>query len=168
MSRKLLPAVTFAAGLLVGASTLALGETRTAVEEAPDSLVTGIGGVFFKARDPESLREWYGRHLDLEAGPGGVHFLWREHGEPGRVVRTVWSVFPDDTDYFGSSGQRLMVNYRVRDLDALLSRLATEGIHPVKGTEAYPYGRFAWIEDGEGNRVELWEPPASPDRQERR
>lgn len=161
MNRALLPVLTFAAGLLVGGSASAFAGARTGAEGPADDLVTGIGGVFFKARSPESLRAWYGRHLGLDVGPQGTDFLWRERGEPDRAGRTVWNVFPRETDYFGSPDQQFMVNYRVRDLDAVLSRLAGEGIHPVKDPEDHPYGRFAWIEDGEGNRVELWEPPRS-------
>lgn len=158
MTRTVMTVLPFLGGLLVGMSDLA--GTRNAVgEEARVPSVRGIGGVFLKARSPEDLREWYRRHLGLEAGPQGADFLWRSHDRPDRVERTVWSVFPRDSDYFGSSGQQFMVNYIVDDLDGLLARLAESGIHPVKDPEEYPYGRFAWVLDGEGNRIELWEPP---------
>ena len=156
--RAAMAALIFFGGLLVGMSDLA-GTRDEARAEAREPSVRGIGGVFLRARNPEELREWYRRHLGLEAGPQGADFLWRRHDEPDRVERTVWSVFPHDTDYFGASGQSFMINYIVDDLDGLLARLAESGIHPVKDPEEYPYGRFAWVQDGEGNRIELWEPP---------
>ena len=124
--------------------------------------VTGIGGVFFKADDPEALRGWYREHLDIDAGSQGADFVWRLEDDPERLGRTVWSVFPAGTDYFGDGGQEYMVNYRVSDLDGLLARLREAGVRQVGGTERYPYGSFAWVLDGEGNRVELWEPVEPP------
>jgi catechol 2,3-dioxygenase-like lactoylglutathione lyase family enzyme len=155
--RSIVPGATFALGLLLGVAVADSAEPRGAAQDG--SLVTGIGGVFMKAEHPDSLGDWYRRHLGLEAGPGGFSFLWREHDDPERVGRTVWSLFRGDSDYFGASDQRFMVNYIVRDLDRVLSRLAEAGIRPVKAPESYPYGRFAWVEDGEGHRIELWEPP---------
>lgn len=156
--RTILPVATFVGGLLLGVSATA-GAGPDAGAQEPASPVVGIGGIFLKAEAPEALRAWYRRHLGVEAGPGGHSFLWREHDDPDRVGRTVWSVFPGDTDYFGPGGQDFMVNYIVRDLDAVLARLAAAGIEPVKAPESYPYGRFAWVVDGEGNRIELWQPP---------
>lgn len=162
MVKSAFPAGTFLLGLLLGGTDLfsagpppsgAPSETEV---RAP--LVEGIGGVFFKAEDPGALRGWYQEHLGLEGGPEGTQFLWRDVADSDRVGRTVWSVFPAGTEYFGGPDQQLMVNYIVTDLDALLERLATQGVRPVKPTEAYDFGRFAWIEDGEGNRIELWEP----------
>lgn len=162
------PLATFAGGLLLGASVAAIALLRgTEADAVPlrrqtavEPLVTGIGGVFFKARDPDALRAWYRDHLGLEAGPQGTTFLWRHEDDPGTLGRTVWSVFPEDSDYFGPSGQRFMLNYRVADLDRALTALAAAGVTPVKEPEEYPYGRFAWVEDAEGNRIELWEPPS--------
>lgn len=158
LKRTLVPALTFGAGLLLGASVTAIpavpGQASTSAGQ-----VTGIGGVFLKAGDPDALRDWYDRSLGLEAGPQGATFLWRTPGDPGRPGRTVWSVFPEDTDYFGPSDQQCMVNYIVDDLDAVLARLEARGVRPVKEPESYPYGRFAWVQDGEGHRIELWEPP---------
>lgn len=158
--RSIVPGATFAVGLLLGVAVADSAEPRGAAQQGAAPLVTGIGGVFFRAERPDSLRDWYRRHLGLDAGPQGFSFLWREHDDPQRVGRTVWSLFPGDTDYFGDSDQPFMVNYIVRDLDRVLSRLADAGIQPVKAPESYPYGRFAWVEDGEGHRIELWEPPA--------
>ena len=131
------------------------------IERAAAGRVIGIGGVFFEADDPAALRAWYAEHLGMEVGPNGWDFLWRERGEAGRPGRTVWNPFPRESDYFGPGEQQLMVNYIVDDLDALLERLRARGVEQVKPMEEYPYGRFAWVADGEGNRVELWEPPAA-------
>ncbi|MEA2660785.1 MAG: hypothetical protein QOH08_357 [Chloroflexota bacterium] len=121
--------------------------------------VTGVGGVFFRSSDPERLYQWYERHLGLRReGDSAVVLRWADDGPTGS---TVFAIFPSDTEYFGSSGREFMVNLRVRDLDGLLRRLAAEGVQIDPRREAFPYGRFAWITDPDGNRVELWEPPAS-------
>lgn len=123
--------------------------------------VTGIGGVFFKARDRERLGEWYKRHLDIDVQDGGFAvFQWREHADPARPGATVWSLFPEGTEYFGSDAQRAMINYRVADLDAVLAALRREGVNVDERVEETPEGRFGWITDPEGNRIELWQPPA--------
>lgn len=118
--------------------------------------VSGIGGIFFKARDPKQLSAWYREKLGIAADDGHANFAWREHEHPDQVGRTVWSVFPADSDYFGPSSQ-FMVNYRVANLDRMLEQLRGAGI-VVEKVEDYDYGRFAWITDPEGNRLELWEP----------
>ncbi|HEY7119019.1 MAG TPA: VOC family protein [Tepidisphaeraceae bacterium] len=120
--------------------------------------VTGLGGVFFKAADPTGLAAWYERHLGLSGQGGIVNFLWRER-EGDSAGTTVWSVFPKDTEYFRPSQAPFMLNYRVADLDALLEALRAEGVEIDPRREDSEYGRFAWIMDPEGNRVELWEPP---------
>ena len=120
--------------------------------------VTGIGGIFFKARDPLALRRWY--HERLGIGSGAEHwavFAWREADSNARG-ETVWSVFAADTTYFGESSQQAMVNYRVFDLDGLLQRLERDGVRVLPDRHADDNGRFAWIVDPEGNRIELWEP----------
>jgi predicted enzyme related to lactoylglutathione lyase len=111
--------------------------------------VVGIGGVFFRARDPDALRRWYAENLGVELAEEG-HALF-EGGQ------TVWSLFPDDTDYFGPSGQQAMVNYRVDDLDGMLEQLRAAGAEVDDNTEEYDFGRFGWGTDPEGNRFELWE-----------
>ncbi len=123
--------------------------------------VTGIGGMFFKAKDPKALMGWYHRHLGIVVEtPGGASFRWREPDEPEREGYTVWSAFPDDTTYFAPSAKPFMFNFRVADLDALLAELRAGGVPVEDRVEEYEYGRFGWIMDPEGNRVELWEPPA--------
>jgi predicted enzyme related to lactoylglutathione lyase len=108
----------------------------------------GIGGVFFRARDAEALNRWYAEHL----GVAGIE-LW--HQEPGP---TVWSAFAEDTSYFGRPDQQTMVNFRVRDLDAMLAQLRAAGATVDDKTEDDEHGRFGWAADPEGNRFELWEP----------
>ena len=122
--------------------------------------VTGIGGVFFKARDRASLGEWYRRHLGIDVQDGGwALFRWRDHEDPSRLGTTVWSLFPESTEYFGANEQRAMINYRVADLDAVLAALRSEGVKVDERVEETGEGRFGWITDPEGNRIELWQPP---------
>lgn len=121
--------------------------------------VTGIGGIFFKAQDAVALRSWYREHLGIEVeGDGGYTFDWREVAQPDKIGQTVWSVFPGTTKYFAPSQASFMINYRVEDLDAVLEQLRAEGVEIDERIEEYEYGRFAWIMDPEGNRIELWEP----------
>ena len=122
--------------------------------------VTGIGGIFFKARDAEGLREWYRKHLGLPiADWGGVSFDGREAGPGERQTHTIWSVFSGDTRYFEPSTSPFMINYRVDDLDAILAALRAEGCELDARIEESEFGRFGWVMDPEGNKVELWEPP---------
>ncbi|MFK8023519.1 MAG: VOC family protein [Ilumatobacter sp.] len=120
--------------------------------------VTGIGGVFFRSPDPAATRAWYAQHLGLGIDEYGSNFRWRSHAEPGRTAFTQWSAFPNDTNYFGDERQEAMINYRVDDLDALLARLADAGVEIVGEMQSEPFGRFQHVIDGDGRRVELWEP----------
>jgi glyoxylase I family protein len=110
--------------------------------------VTGIGGVFFRAREPEALAAWYAEHLGVSFDP-----LWQQQAGP-----TVWAPFRADTDYFGRPEQAWMVNFRVRDLDAMVAQLRAAGIEVEPGPQEESAGRFARIHDPEGNPIELWEP----------
>jgi predicted enzyme related to lactoylglutathione lyase len=122
--------------------------------------VTGIGGVFFKAQDPEKMRIWYREHLGIDATPeGGAVFEWREAGDSNRRGMTVWAVFPQDTRYFDPSRAPFMVNYRVTNLRETLAELRAKGVPVDERVEESEFGRFGWITDPEGNRIELWEPP---------
>jgi len=122
--------------------------------------VTGLGGLFFKAADPEKMYAWYEKHLGLKRGAeGAVIFSWRNPDDPGKEGMTVWSIFPKTTTYFNPSRASFMMNFRVADLDGLLQALREEGVEVDPHREDYDYGRFAWIMDPEGNRIELWEPP---------
>ena len=123
--------------------------------------VTGLGGIFFKAQDPSALRAWYREHLGLAADEhGSVTFAWRDGERPERTGQTVWALFPADTRYFEPSRAPFMINFRVDDLDGLLSQLRQAGVEVEGRVEEYDYGRFAWVTDPEGHRIELWEPPA--------
>jgi catechol 2,3-dioxygenase-like lactoylglutathione lyase family enzyme len=119
--------------------------------------VTGIGGIFFKAHDPDRLSAWYREHLGIPVEDGHADFTWRDRDRPEEIGRTVWSLFPVETDYFGASSSPFMVNYRVANLDRMLEQLRGAGI-VIEKVEDYDYGRFAWVSDPEGNRIELWEP----------
>ena len=120
--------------------------------------VTGLGGVFFKAKDPEALYQWYEKHLGIQrdAHGGGAVFSWKDDADAEGV--TAWAIFKQDTKYFEPSAQPFMLNYRVENLDALLESLKAEGVWIDPKREDYAYGKFAWIMDPEGNRIELWEP----------
>ncbi|HEY6806861.1 MAG TPA: VOC family protein [Pyrinomonadaceae bacterium] len=121
--------------------------------------VTGIGGIFFKSKDPKALQEWYRKHLGIEsADEEGATFKWREHDDPSKEGWTQWTPFPHDTEYFEPTKVPFMINYRVDDLDGLLAALREEGVAVSDKIESHDYGRFTWITDLEGNRVELWEP----------
>ncbi len=121
--------------------------------------VTGIGGVFFKAKDPKALNEWYRTHLGLDVQDwGGVAFRWAEDN-PGAKGTTIWSPFKEDTSYFAPSTASFMVNYRVEDLHALLAVLRAEGCAVDEKVEESEYGKFGWVMDPEGNKIELWQPP---------
>jgi catechol 2,3-dioxygenase-like lactoylglutathione lyase family enzyme len=128
--------------------------------------VTGIGGIFLRAKDPKALAAWYAQHLGLQLNPyGGASLLWTDQVPPN-TGQTEWSLFPEDTTYFGPGTdnvpQQSMVNYRVDDLDALLAQLTTAAVTIDPHREDYDYGRFAWIVDPEGNRIELWQPLVHP------
>ncbi len=116
----------------------------------------GIGGVFFKARHADELAKWYVDNLGIPQDEDGAYFLSRDESPQ---ARTVFATFENDSTYFGRTDQRFMINFRVDDLDALLERLQKAGVEVLPSREEYDYGRFAWIVDPEGNRVELWEPP---------
>ena len=124
--------------------------------------VTGIGGVFFKAKDPTALGEWYRTHLGMNVEAwGGVAFRWAE--DPSSATgTTIWSPFKDDTTYFAPSPSSFMVNYRVEDLHGLLARLREEGCAVEDRVEESEFGKFGWVMDPEGNKLEIWQPPEEP------
>jgi len=121
--------------------------------------VTGIGGVFFRCSDPEMMREWYKEKLGVPCDEHGAAFPWREKDKPDHMGYTVWSPFDDDTEYFDPSESEFMINFRVDDLDGMLEQLEDAGVEIVGEVQEYEYGRFGWILDPDGNKVELWEPP---------
>lgn len=124
--------------------------------------VTGIGGVFFKTEDPKKIKEWYGKHLGLPVDDYGASFQWIDidHKDATEPAQTVWSPFKSDTEYFQPSQKQFMFNYRVENLVELLKVLKEEGVEIVGEMQEFSYGKFGWIMDPEGNKIELWEPKA--------
>ena len=120
--------------------------------------VTGIGGIFFKCKDPNKIKEWYKTHLGLDTNDYGATFEWREDADPAKKGSTTWSPFNETTKYFEPSTKDFMINYRVENLEALVEQLKNEGVTIVDKIEAFDYGKFVHIIDVEGNKVELWEP----------
>lgn len=122
----------------------------------------GIGGVFFKSADSGRLNQWYAQNLEVPIGDHGASFRWRGWDDPPREHLTAWSIFPATSTYFDPSTAPFMINYIVDDLDAILAKLDAKGVRIDPQREDYDYGRFAWIFDADGNKIELWEPPAKP------
>ena len=123
--------------------------------------VTGIGGIFFKARDPVALRAWYQRHLGIDVQDwGGAAFQWADAAGKPTGGTTIWSVSGGSEDQFAPSPATFMINYRVADLHALVKALRSEGCNVLDKIDESEYSKFAWVIDPEGNKAELWEPPA--------
>lgn len=118
--------------------------------------VTGIGGVFFKTKDPKAVKEWYSKHLGLNTDQWGCTFWWMD--ENRNKCSTQWSPFKEDTDHFKPSEKDFMMNYRVENLEELLETLKDEGVVVMKEIQKVEEGKFGWIMDLEGNKIELWEP----------
>ena len=127
-------------------------------QPAESKKVTGIGGIFFKCKDPGKLREWYHTHLGLNTNPYGAVFEWRQGDDSTRKGFTNWSPFKETTKYFEPSTADFMINYRVGNLESLVDQLKKEGVTITDTIQAVPYGKFVHIMDVEGNKVELWEP----------
>jgi catechol 2,3-dioxygenase-like lactoylglutathione lyase family enzyme len=126
--------------------------------------VTGIGGIFFKTADVEKTREWYREHLGIGDDSGYVSFEWRELEAPDQTGSTQWCLFKQQSKYFDPSGSTFMVNYRVADLHGLMKALEEEGVEICGKPEDTEFGKFGWIMDPEGNKIELWEPPVETDK----
>jgi predicted enzyme related to lactoylglutathione lyase len=120
--------------------------------------VTGIGGIFFKCKDPKRMKDWYKTHLGLNTNDYGATFEWREESDSTKKGQTQWSPFDETTKDFEPSTKDFMINYRVADLEGLVEELKKEGVTIVDKIESYDYGKFVHIIDMEGNKVELWEP----------
>jgi glyoxylase I family protein len=130
--------------------------TDSAVRER----VQGIGGFFFRSADPDALAQWYQRHLGIDPVPKDYNqAAWRQGAGP-----TAFAPFPKDTPHFGSLSQSWMLNFRIRNLDAIVAQLRAAAIVVEVDPEAYPNGRFARLHDPDGNPVELWEPAGSGER----
>ena len=123
--------------------------------------VTGIGGIFFKTKEPKVLGQWYAQHLGIDVQAwGGASFPWRDAADPEQSGSTLWSLFPADTKYLDPSTAPFMLNYRVADLDAMLAQLRAAGVQVDEKVDESEFGRFGWAMDPDGNRFELWQPPA--------
>ena len=122
--------------------------------------VTGLGGVFFKTNDPKKIKEWYEKHLGMNMDAYGHSFRWKDlnNSDAKAPALTAWSPFKDDTKYFSPSEKEFMFNYRVENLVELIKVLNEEGVTVIGEIEEYPYGKFGWIMDPDGNKIELWEP----------
>lgn len=120
--------------------------------------VTGIGGIFFKCKDPDAVKSWYKKHLGFNTDEWGTNFEWRQGDKTDKKGFTQWSPFPKDTDYIEPSKKEFMINYRVHDIEALVKELKKEGVTILDEIETYEYGKFVHIIDIEGNKIELWEP----------
>ena len=164
--------IQWAAYLAIAVIAFALGSATSrakgpevahaAVQEAEGPGVTGLGGIFFKTTDPASLLDWYRTHLGITAEEwGGFAFQWLEKEDPEETGYTVWGSFPESAEYFGPGDQSYMINYRVADLERLLVALREAGVEVVGQMEEHPNGKFAWVLDPEGRRIELWEPVPS-------
>ncbi len=125
-------------------------------DEISKGRILGIGGIFFKSDQPDQLRDWYQQKLGVAAGPEGHMFPWRQHDAPDTELFTVWSVFPSSSKYMDAP---FMINYIVDDLDALLAKISSAGVRIDPKREDHEYGRFAWIYDLDGHKIELWQPP---------
>ena len=123
--------------------------------------VTGIGGIFFKAKDAPALQAWYKRHLGIDVQPwGGAAFTWTDGDGKAIGGTTAWSIASTQSNQFAPSNATFMVNYRVEDLHALVKVLREEGCNVLEKVDESEYGKFAWVIDPEDNKVELWQPPA--------
>lgn len=120
--------------------------------------VTGIGGIFFRSKNPQEIREWYGQHLGLAINPYGSSFESRNANRPEEINYLQWSPFDENTEYFNPSEKEFMINYRVQNIEGLVKQLRENGITIVDEIETFDYGKFVHIMDPEGNKIELWEP----------
>ncbi|ANM30100.1 hypothetical protein ABI59_11730 [Acidobacteria bacterium Mor1] len=120
--------------------------------------VTGIGGVFFISPDRKKSMQWYRERMGIDSESWGKVYLWREHERPEKTGYTVWSVFPHGADKFEPGGKSFMVNYRVDDIDGMIADMKANGVEVVGETEQHENGKFAWVLDPDGNKIELWQP----------
>lgn len=120
--------------------------------------VKGIGGIFFKSKDPQATNDWYSQHLGLKTNPYGSMFEYRESENPEKKAYTQWSPFAQDTSYFEPAKNEFMINYRVEDLEKLVTELRKEGVTICDDIAVFEYGKFVHILDNEGRKIELWEP----------
>jgi predicted enzyme related to lactoylglutathione lyase len=120
--------------------------------------VTSVGGIFFKSKDPEKMKEWYNKNLGLVTNEYGSLFEFRQSDEPDKKGYLQWTPFPEKTEYFEPTEKEFMINYRVENLEELVGELRKDGVIIVDDIESYEYGKFIHILDPENNKIELWEP----------
>ena len=157
MIKKLLVILVLSATFVLGYSFKAIINNQSN-EKTKMKKVTGIGGIFFKCKDPEKMREWYKTHLGLNTNQYGAVFEWFQGADSTKKGFTQWSPFKETTKYFEPSDKDFMINYRVQDLEALVAQLKSEGVTIKDKVETVEYGKFVHIIDVEGNKIELWEP----------
>jgi len=146
-------AMTFTLGFALNSITTGNSNSQQSIKK-----VTGIGGIFFKCKDPNKMREWYQTHLGLNTNKYGTVFEWRQGADTTQKGFTQWSPFNEKTKYFEPSTKDFMINYRVANMEALVAELKKNGVTIVDTIETVEYGKFVHILDVEGNKVELWEP----------
>jgi predicted enzyme related to lactoylglutathione lyase len=146
-------AATFCCGFAFRSVT-----TNDSIDHTTMKRVTGIGGIFFKCKDPNKVREWYSTHLGLNTHQYGAVFEWRQATDSTKKGFSQWSPFNEKTKYFEPSTKEFMINYRVDDLEALVAELKKEGVTVTDTIHTFGFGKFVHIMDVEGNKVELWEP----------
>jgi predicted enzyme related to lactoylglutathione lyase len=147
--------VTFAFGLGFAFKTLTINQIK---DKTTMKKVTGIGGIFFKCKDPKKMTEWYQKHLGLNTNPYGATFEWYESVNSSKKGQTQWTPFSETTKYFEPSTKDFMINYRVENLEVLVEELKKNGVTIVDTIETVDFGKFVHILDAEGNKIQLWEP----------
>jgi catechol 2,3-dioxygenase-like lactoylglutathione lyase family enzyme len=154
MKQSIIITLAFIATFSLGFAFKTIITTNTTIKK-----VTGIGGIFFKCKDPKKMTEWDKNHLGLNTNPyGGATFDWYEGADSTKKGQTQWQPFAETTKYFAPSTKDFMINYRVENLEALVDELKKNGVTIVDAIENVDYGKFVHILDGEGNKVQLWEP----------
>jgi len=144
--------------LLLVAFSLGYGFNALTHQTVSGPRVTGIGGIFFKAQNPATLRAWYEKNLGMHMVQGSTNFAWYQGADSTKKGITLWTPFKETTKYFQPSDKQFMIDYRVEQLDALLIKLKASGILPVDSVQRVSYGSFVHLMDPEGNKIELWEP----------
>jgi predicted enzyme related to lactoylglutathione lyase len=157
MKKKILITLTLVTAFGLGFAFKSI-ITKITNDEPPMKKVTGIGGIFFKCKDPAKMRDWYKTHLGLNTNQYGTVFEWRQGADTTKKGFTQWSPFTEKTKYFEPSTKDFMINYRVENLEALVDQLKKDSVTIADKIETVEYGKFVHIIDIEGNKVELWEP----------
>lgn len=155
MKKSILLILIIASSFMMGYAVKLFMDIR---QPEPKKRVTGIGGIFFKCKDPKIIKEWYQKNLGLNTNQYGTVFEWYQGADSTKKGFTQWSPFKETTTYFLPSTKDFMINYRVVDLVSLVTELKSNGVTVLDTIETYDYGKFVHIMDPEGNKIELWEP----------